>query len=370
MEEGARVASCRCGQLKATCVGEPVRVSVCHCLECQKRSGSAFAAQARWAEQNVVISGGFKTWSRVADSGGRCEYRFCPDCGSNVTYSNAAWPELVAVPLGAFADPHFPPPTFSVYEHRKHEWVAVLGDAVEHSSTPSSLRAPGLLPQRGRNSSAPKAANQNDGELARDLIGVVEEIIERRGAEEAQVLFDSQIDPAKAAIANVLQPGMIAPDFTLMDSSACPVQLSSILADTRAVLVFYRGLWCPFCKLQLRAMARRLPEFSAAGAKVLAISPAAPAGEDENSMLPFPVLWDPKNVVARRYGLLFKVSPAAEALLRKRHIDLDLISNGAGWELPIPATFVVDQDGSIISTFADADYRSRPEPDDILRALV
>ena len=144
VEERTRIASCRCGKLQAECIGEPVRVSVCHCLECQKRSGSAFAAQARWREENVALSGAFKTWSRTADSGGRCDYRFCPECGSSVAYSNEAWPGLVAVPLGAFADPDFPAPTFSVYEHRKHHWVAVLGDDVEHSSTPSSARAPGL----------------------------------------------------------------------------------------------------------------------------------------------------------------------------------------------------------------------------------
>lgn len=135
MSVQTRTATCRCGQLQARCEGEPVRVSVCHCLACQKRTGSAFSAQARWPEAQVTISGEAKVWERVADSGRRAAYRFCPHCGSTVAYVNEGWQGLVAVPLGAFADPTFPAPRFSVYEHRKHGWVAVAGDAVEHSSS-------------------------------------------------------------------------------------------------------------------------------------------------------------------------------------------------------------------------------------------
>lgn len=138
-----RIATCRCGQLRAICNGAPVRVSVCHCLECQKRSGSAFSAQARWPDEQVALIGEAKTWVRVADSGHRATYRFCPNCGSTVAYVIEGWPDVTAVPLGAFADPEFPAPKFSVYEHRKHAWTAVLGADVEHSSTPSVTRSPG-----------------------------------------------------------------------------------------------------------------------------------------------------------------------------------------------------------------------------------
>jgi hypothetical protein len=138
-----RTATCRCGQLRAVCQGEPVRVSVCHCLACQKRSGSAFAAQARWPDAQVAVTGEAKTWVRIADSGNRVTYRFCPDCGSTLAYEIEGRPGITAVPLGAFADPGFPAPKFSVYEHRKHAWTLVLGDEVEHSSTPSTARWPG-----------------------------------------------------------------------------------------------------------------------------------------------------------------------------------------------------------------------------------
>jgi hypothetical protein len=125
-----RRATCGCGQLSAACEGEPVRVSVCHCLDCQRRTGSAFSAQARFPDEAVTIAGAARTWRRTGDGGGVAEFGFCPDCGSTVFYRIDAMPGLVAIPLGAFADPSFPAPTFSVYEHRKHAWVAVLGDEV------------------------------------------------------------------------------------------------------------------------------------------------------------------------------------------------------------------------------------------------
>lgn len=140
-----RVATCRCGQLRASCQGEPVRISVCHCLECQKRSGSVFATQARWPDEQVVISGNFTEWVREADSGHLATYKFCPVCGSTLAYVIEGWPGVTAVAVGAFADPNFPRPLFSVYEHRKHDWVEVQGDQVEHSSDPSIAYTQGRL---------------------------------------------------------------------------------------------------------------------------------------------------------------------------------------------------------------------------------
>jgi len=129
----SRTASCRCGQLTATVVGEPVRVSVCHCLNCKKRSGSAFAVQARWPESQVTITGQSKTFVMVADSGNRGTYHFCPECGSDVFYENAGkFDGLVAIPLGAFEDPYFASPGYSVWEQRKCDWVEIGGE-VEHT---------------------------------------------------------------------------------------------------------------------------------------------------------------------------------------------------------------------------------------------
>jgi hypothetical protein len=133
----ARTASCRCGQLRATVTGEPVRVSVCHCLNCKKRSGSAFAVQARWPSAQVQIEGESNTFVKVADSGNRAIFHFCPECGSDVYYTidgkfDDKFNDLVAIPVGAFDDPYFLTPAFSVWENRKHDWVEILGDQVEH----------------------------------------------------------------------------------------------------------------------------------------------------------------------------------------------------------------------------------------------
>ncbi len=128
-----RTASCRCGQLRATVIGEPVRVSVCHCLNCQKRSGSAFAIQARWPAQQIAIEGCSKSFQKIADSGNRATFHFCPECGSDVHYEiNGKFDGLVAIPLGAFDDPYFASPAFSVWEKRKHGWLEIVGENIEH----------------------------------------------------------------------------------------------------------------------------------------------------------------------------------------------------------------------------------------------
>ncbi len=129
-----RTASCRCGQLSVTVEGEPVRISVCHCLDCQKRSGSVFAAQARWPDDKVQITGRSKQYHNVADSGGKATFSFCPECGSGVFYVIEKMPGVTAVPIGNFADPTFPPPNFSVWEVRKHAWVEIVGDDIERYS--------------------------------------------------------------------------------------------------------------------------------------------------------------------------------------------------------------------------------------------
>ena len=130
-----RTASCRCGQLKATITGDPVRVSVCHCLNCKKRTGSAFAAQARWPAEQVAIEGRSSSFKKVSDSGNFATFYFCPECGSDVHYdNNGKFDGQIAIPLGAFDDPYFLTPTFSVWEERKHEWVEISGEGVEHSS--------------------------------------------------------------------------------------------------------------------------------------------------------------------------------------------------------------------------------------------
>lgn len=127
----SRIASCSCGQLRVTCEGEPVRISICHCLECQKRTGSVFATQARFPREFVKIEGRATRWTRRGDSGQSATFGFCPVCGSTVYWEIA--PSFVAVAVGAFADPSFPPPRVSVYGERQHPWVLAVGQLpLEH----------------------------------------------------------------------------------------------------------------------------------------------------------------------------------------------------------------------------------------------
>ena len=121
----ARRAACSCGQLTLDVEGDPVRISMCHCLACQRRTGSVFGAQARFPRDSIRIEGDSSRYVRTADSGDQITFNFCPSCGSTVFYHQDQDPDRVAVPVGAFADPEFPPPTVSVYEVRKHPWVAV-----------------------------------------------------------------------------------------------------------------------------------------------------------------------------------------------------------------------------------------------------
>jgi hypothetical protein len=124
-----RLASCSCGQLTAQVTGDPVRVSICHCLACQRRTGSVFGQQARFPLVNVTVAGESTEYVRVGDAGSRVRFHFCPRCGATVYYALEGLDEFLAIPVGAFADPGFPAPGVSVYEDRKHGWVVPPPDA-------------------------------------------------------------------------------------------------------------------------------------------------------------------------------------------------------------------------------------------------
>jgi hypothetical protein len=117
--------------LQAHVVGEPVRVSVCHCLACQRRTGSVFGAQARFPREAVTVAGTSSEYVRTGDEGTKSTFSFCPKCGATVYYTLQRYDQVVAIPVGAFADPSFPAPSFSVYEERMHSWVHMPGN-IEH----------------------------------------------------------------------------------------------------------------------------------------------------------------------------------------------------------------------------------------------
>jgi peroxiredoxin len=164
----------------------------------------------------------------------------------------------------------------------------------------------------------------------------------------------------------------MAPDFTLSNVDGQPVTLSALLLHGPVVLTFYRGEWCPYCNLQLRAYQAILPQIQELGASLVAISPQTP----DNSLttadkkgLTFPVLSDLGNAVARRYGLVFSVSET----LRTAGAPLPSYNGDESWELPMPGTFVIAQDGIVRLAFVSADWTKRLEPAAILdgvRALA
>ncbi|WP_338844985.1 GFA family protein [Massilia sp. W12] len=120
-----RQAACSCGSLQASVQGEALRISICHCLACQRRTGSVFGMQARFARSDVSIQGAWRSWRRIGDSGSAIDFHFCPLCSATLFYICEEQPEVIAIPVGAFADPDFPPPRVSVYEERKHAWVGL-----------------------------------------------------------------------------------------------------------------------------------------------------------------------------------------------------------------------------------------------------
>ncbi|WP_374430129.1 GFA family protein [Ideonella dechloratans] len=126
-----RLASCSCGQLTATVEGEPLRVSVCHCLACQRRTGSVFGVQARFPKEAVITAGTGYDYTRTGDAGGQCRFTFCPHCGATVFYQLVGQDDFVGIPVGAFAAPAFPGPGVSVYEERMHGWVTMPAQ-IEH----------------------------------------------------------------------------------------------------------------------------------------------------------------------------------------------------------------------------------------------
>jgi hypothetical protein len=122
-----RAATCACGQLRVTCEGEPLRVSVCNCYACQRRTGSVFGVAARYPADKVTIAGEATEYVRTGDEGTKIHFRFCPRCGSTVCWEQAAYNDGIAVAVGAFADPGFTPhPMRSIYDaSRRHRWVDV-----------------------------------------------------------------------------------------------------------------------------------------------------------------------------------------------------------------------------------------------------
>lgn len=191
--------------------------------------------------------------------------------------------------------------------------------------------------------------------------------------ESLAVMDDATSTLAASGITDTsLAVGAAAPDFTLPGVNGEQVSLAKLLTDGPVVLAFYRGGWCPYCNLELRALQAALADITAAGATLVAISPQLPDNSlstAEKLELAFPVLSDVGNVVAREYGLVFSLPEDLRSVYDGFGIDLPAANGDQTFELPVPATFVIDRDGSVAWRFVDPDYTHRGDPADVLAAV-
>jgi len=192
---------------------------------------------------------------------------------------------------------------------------------------------------------------------------------------EALEVFDRDAQALQARHTSILKlnEGDTAPDFALSNAIGEVVKLSDLLKTSKVVLTFYRGTWCPYCNLQLNQYQRSLSEIKAMGAKLVAISPQTPdesLNMKEKNELQFEVLSDNGNMVARKYTTVFANGDTPVEMMTSLGIDFNSHYSDDSRELPVPAVFVIEQDGRIaLAQTAGGDYRNRVEVADILNAL-
>lgn len=177
---------------------------------------------------------------------------------------------------------------------------------------------------------------------------------------------------ASGQAGRALQAGDKAPVFTLDDPEGQPVSSAELLAQGPLVISFYRGVWCPYCNLELQALQETLPQFVALGASLVAISPQVAANSRKSqrqNKLGFPILGDPENAVAAAFGLRFTLPGYLVDLYKMLKNDLPAFNGDPSWTLPMPARYVIAQDGTIVYAEVNPDYTLRPEPASMLPVL-
>jgi peroxiredoxin len=198
---------------------------------------------------------------------------------------------------------------------------------------------------------------------------------ERTAPAGRAALYNAKVEELRASfpLDQALGVGEEAPDFTLPDAQGRPVLLSAALRDGPVVLAFYRGGWCPYCNIQLRAYQRALPQIAALGGRLIAISPQRPDGSlstVRKNELAFAVLSDAGNSVARSFGLVYALPMELREALRSNGKALPGINGDDSWELPLPATYVIAADRRIVLAAIELDYRNRLAPEAIIASLL
>lgn len=209
--------------------------------------------------------------------------------------------------------------------------------------------------------------------LTEELREMAENSVKRHPG-EAQDIMKAAIDQLQATsiLEKAHKTGDTIPEIILPNATGDTVNLKDVLTNNKVVLAFYRGAWCPYCNLELKALQDALPQIEAKGAKLIAISPQTPdqsMTSKEKNELSFEVLSDTNNKIAREMNLVFQLPPSLVELYSKFGIDLEASNGVKEWELPIAATYIIEKDGSISYHYLEEDYKLRADPKAIVEAL-
>ncbi|MGZ4815771.1 MAG: peroxiredoxin-like family protein [Terriglobales bacterium] len=215
---------------------------------------------------------------------------------------------------------------------------------------------------------------ETDARSLRQIFAERKKLIEKYVPAETQAIHARAVTELKQQYlaTNILPVGAKAPVFELPEHNGKIVSSSDLLAKGKLVLCFIRGRWCPFCVGQMEAMNVVVPQIEQAGASLAAISPQTVKQSffmHDQHKLRFPLLSDAGNKVARQFGLTYRVPTPQEAVYRRAFVNLPFTNGDDSWELPIPATYILDRDGTVLYASANEDYTERPDPTEVVKFL-
>ena len=222
--------------------------------------------------------------------------------------------------------------------------------------------------------SVEESALGTDTRPLRDILAQRKELIAKYVPPETQAIHERAVAELKQrrSADNILRIGEKAAEFELPDHNGKIVSSATLLAKGRLVISFLRGRWCPFCVGQMEAMNIALAQMVRWEASFVAISPQTVKQSffmHDQHKLCFPLLSDSGNKIARRFGLTYRVNDEQQAVYRRAFVNLPFANGDETWELPIPATYILDRDRTVLYASANEDYTERPEPDEIADIL-
>jgi peroxiredoxin len=219
-----------------------------------------------------------------------------------------------------------------------------------------------------------ESGSYSDIRALREIFAERKETIAKYVPADVQAVHERAVAAlkAQAIAARALSVGAQAPAFEVQDHNDRRVSSADLRSKGRLVICFIRGRWCPFCVGQMEAINQVASQIAAAGASIVAISPQTEKQAffmRDQHKLTFSILVDAHNDVARQFGLVYRVPDEQQGLYRSTFVNLPFTNGDTSWELPIPATYIIDRDGTILLAAADEDYTERPEPLEILSFL-